>query len=112
MPVRTILGTIIRGRKLKWHTAIPMSVFGAITMVTAQSPPSRMCVQLSGNPTETVGGGVVQGVGKISCRWNKANLKVRFLDGTPFVQSKVRENARLWTQYSGVSFDFVSSERN
>jgi len=40
--------------------------------------------------------------------WPKRTLRIRFLEGEPEVQRKVRRYARQWTQYARMRFIFVS----
>ena len=42
--------------------------------------------------------------------WDKKILRVRFLDGSSYVQNKVKEYARVWSQHAGITFEFVNSE--
>ena len=43
-------------------------------------------------------------------RWpNGSVLRVRFMDGKPIVQEKVKQYANEWTKYANIRFDFVSN---
>lgn len=41
-----------------------------------------------------------------SCKWAKQVLKVRFLEGDPLVQDRVRKTAATWSEFAGITFDF------
>jgi hypothetical protein len=48
--------------------------------------------------------------GSFECKWqNRTSLTVRFLDGDPVVQSKVRAIAQEWAPHTGIALNFVSS---
>src|SRR5258707_3623555 len=57
------------------------------------------CVELF--PGGTARPPLIKGTGKSACFWHTKRLTVRFLEGDPRVQAKVRSYATLWTQYSG-----------
>lgn len=42
--------------------------------------------------------------------WNKNTLRVRFLGGSSYVQSKVRQYATEWSKYANMTLEFVDSE--
>ncbi|NND07108.1 MAG: hypothetical protein HKN87_12080 [Saprospiraceae bacterium] len=42
--------------------------------------------------------------------WNKKVLKVRFLGGGAYVQSKIKEYANEWSQHANINFQFVTRE--
>jgi len=48
--------------------------------------------------------------GTKSAFWTKNTLRVRFLGGSSYVQSKVRQHAVQWSQYANMNFEFVDSE--
>lgn len=48
--------------------------------------------------------------GSRSSFWNKSVLRVRFLDGNSYVQSKVRQYANEWSQFAKIEFQFVENE--
>jgi len=41
-----------------------------------------------------------------SLKWRKTNLKVRFMNGDPSLQSAVKEHANEWSRHCGIKFDF------
>ena len=44
-----------------------------------------------------------------SKKWpNGKHLRVRFLDGTPAIQAKVRTYAEAWHPFANITFEFVS----
>ena len=40
-------------------------------------------------------------------RWQKTNLKVKFLNGDSIVQEKVKRFAKEWESYANIKFDFI-----
>ncbi len=42
--------------------------------------------------------------------WNRSTLRVRFLGGSSYVQSKVKQYAHEWSQHANIRFQFVDSE--
>jgi len=42
--------------------------------------------------------------------WNKSLLRVRFLEGSNYVQEKVKQYAQEWSRHANITFEFVDSE--
>src|SRR5580658_9231142 len=64
----------------------------------------HVCTELfAGN---AAGPPLTKAAAPFACRVFKDELSVRFLEGDPIVQEKVRHFAERWNQYSGVHFVF------
>jgi len=50
-----------------------------------------------------------KGAAPTACLWKKTTLTVRFLEGNPVVQNRVRETALEWNNYSAVQLVFSNS---
>jgi hypothetical protein len=76
----------------------------ALLQATEPSPNAltrlHFCTALSAPP---------KGAGPTACLWKKTTLTVRFLEGDPVVQDKVRQTALEWNKYSGVQLRFTDS---
>jgi hypothetical protein len=42
--------------------------------------------------------------------WTKNKLRVRFLGGSSYVQSKIRQYANVWSNHANITFEFVDNE--
>lgn len=48
-----------------------------------------------------------------SKKWNNSQIiKIKFLNGTPFLQSKVKQFAEEWLKYANLKFQYVDSNQN
>lgn len=48
-----------------------------------------------------------------SKKWNNGQIiKIKFLNGTPFLQSKVKQFAEEWLKYANLKFQYVDSNQN
>ena len=64
------------------------------------------------NLTRTSNGVTTEGAGLKSSFWaNGKTITVKFLNGSTFVQNKVKQYARQWETYANVRFSFVSASQ-
>ncbi|HEV2852264.1 MAG TPA: M12 family metallopeptidase [Thermoanaerobaculia bacterium] len=81
---------------------------------TDPAPSFPMCAELGPRPYEeledtgSVGGNSARlpSAGILRCKWDVDTLKVRFLDGNPQVQERVKRVAAEWTPFANVRFEF------
>ncbi len=44
----------------------------------------------------------------LDTRWKKSRITVSFVNGTPFLQDKVKKYASEWSKYANIQFEFVN----
>ena len=77
----------------------------AVLLQATELPPNTVtrlhfCTELSTPP---------KGAAPTACLWKKTVLTVRFLEGDPVVQNKVRQTALEWNNYTAVQLVFTKS---
>jgi hypothetical protein len=50
-----------------------------------------------------------QGVYYSDLKWNKKVISVSFHNGTSYLQQKVKQYAKIWSDHSGIEFEFVNN---